>query len=807
MQPDPIEGPQTVVLGSHAMAIYQRGLIVFALLYTLFVIYGSLVPLQFVHKEFGEVLQSFSSIRYYSLGLASRADWVANILLFVPLSYAYLELVTRQARIQVIHAIIASVAILTVSALLSLSIEFVQIYFPQRTVSLNDVIGETMGAAIGLILWWLFASKWRIWLLRFCSNMSVASRIRQSLYGYLAALLFYNLLPLDLTLSPYALYDKWQAGNIRLVPLSVFLGDTAEALYGLVTDVIIWLPIGALLVLDKPLRRLSVAQALILLAGVIEFLQLFVYSRVTDLTDVFTALLGGWLGAIFMRPYVNRYGAKNINSILIKQKPSSKLKYYLLLFFFAPMMLCILFWYPFNFHFSVETFHARIGKLFSVPFMSYYFGTEYRAVTELTRRVLFFLPLGVIGGFVMAHGSGFSRARLLLMGLYVFVVATIIELGQVMLPDKFPNSTDIVLATLGGVFGMIGIKWILLGLEAPQGSQDAHKVLAPVVEAPSISAVKNGVSVRTNSTISPHVYLSLLLAASIVIWFIGTWHGMPYNIRELFDTGFPFATALFLSLFAAWVFVFPVLLMDWVQRSPSHGWLVLCYPLIHGAVAWLLLFVAVPVESIDDLVGYPILDMPAAMERLGRFIALFSWLSMSLWFSLACVKRLENRALIWSGTAIAVPIWLLISYKLVVDWAATDNITELMANNASFSSVIWLFLALWLMYVPASYAVHRLDIRHLHHVIILLALLPVCVVLAFFCAKLGTEQWIVKYDRVFSALQFLLSRDRDNYVADNELFFRFLILNLAITLLMIFYQWPIARRQYGAQRNSNLEKR
>jgi hypothetical protein len=58
--------------------------------YTAFVIYGSLVPLQFKARPLSEAWEFFRHIPYLELGIGSRADWVANILLFVPLAFLWL---------------------------------------------------------------------------------------------------------------------------------------------------------------------------------------------------------------------------------------------------------------------------------------------------------------------------------------------------------------------------------------------------------------------------------------------------------------------------------------------------------------------------------------------------------------------------------------------------------------------------------------------------------------------------------------------------------------------------------------------
>ena len=50
-------------------------------LYLVFVIYGSLVPLVPTHLSFETALTHFKHMPYLNLGAASRADWIANIVL------------------------------------------------------------------------------------------------------------------------------------------------------------------------------------------------------------------------------------------------------------------------------------------------------------------------------------------------------------------------------------------------------------------------------------------------------------------------------------------------------------------------------------------------------------------------------------------------------------------------------------------------------------------------------------------------------------------------------------------------------
>jgi hypothetical protein len=51
------------------------------LLYLGFVVYGSLLPFQYRDLGLEQALARFAEISYLDLGVGSRADWVANIVL------------------------------------------------------------------------------------------------------------------------------------------------------------------------------------------------------------------------------------------------------------------------------------------------------------------------------------------------------------------------------------------------------------------------------------------------------------------------------------------------------------------------------------------------------------------------------------------------------------------------------------------------------------------------------------------------------------------------------------------------------
>jgi hypothetical protein len=117
---------------------------------------------------------------------------------------------------------------------------------------------------------------------------------------YLAGVLVYNVLPLDLTISLVEIFHQWRDGKVNLIPFGRLPDDAAYALYEIATDALIWMPLALLWRLDGTRTVWRVWGMTLGTAVMLEVMQLFVYSRVSDVTDLFTAAagaaLGGWVG-------------------------------------------------------------------------------------------------------------------------------------------------------------------------------------------------------------------------------------------------------------------------------------------------------------------------------------------------------------------------------------------------------------------------------------------------------------------------------------------------------------------------------
>jgi VanZ family protein len=427
-----------------------------------FVVYGSLVPLRFQAVPWDQALERFRSMPYLALGIGSRADWVSNILLFIPLCFLWSGVIWPQRRPA--WRIVAAAVVLGAAVALSVAIEFVQIFFPPRTVSLNDIVAEAAGAAIGIALWWTLGQRVLRWLQALPLARGRANVAQRLLVVYLLVLFGYNLLPLDLTISPVEVYHKWREGKVIWLPFTTHYEDGAQRAYDLVTDIAIWVPAAALWVLTAQRTRLQAWTLAVTAALMLELLQLFVYSRVSDSTDVVMAALGAAIGIALVRPRLATATARRP-----QQRPGALLWAVAAVCWAA--VLAAVFWYPFDFNLDRSFLRDRVASLHRVPFETYYYGTEFRAITEVLRKMLFFAPLGLLL-FRLGRGLPTALPRPLVhFGMLILIasVATGIESVQILLPGKFADFTDGALQFLGGAIGYFGSLFVAKRLHTGTG--------------------------------------------------------------------------------------------------------------------------------------------------------------------------------------------------------------------------------------------------------------------------------------------------------------------------------------------------
>jgi len=562
---------------------------------------------------------------------------------------------------------------------------------------------------------------------------------------------------------------------VNLIPFSHLPDDPAYAFYEISTDALIWVPLALLWRLDGTRGAWRVWGMTLGIATLLEFMQLFVYSRVSDVTDLFTAAAGAALGVLVGSRLAARVAPAS-------QMPawSACLPFALATGWMATLMF--VFWFPFDFRADGAFINSRLDFVQRVPLEVYYFGTEYRAITEVLRKSLFFAPLGGLLAWGVARQPWHWRGPLFALAMFALVgLPAVIEGGQLMLPHKVVDLTDWLLAWLGGLAGYAVARRML---RAPR--------YAPVRAA---DKVDDKVAVAATTVSAARWHLPLMLGGmSLLFWGVLQASFAPYNVRELFWADAAWLSALLLALACYWLAVWPV----WLARRRVSGLVRLSQLplglLAYGGVAFILLRAAVPEESLFDLVGSPILKWPRSLELGLRWIALAAVPGVLLYLATQTVRRWRGRRLDAPHFWAALPV-LVLAYWGVVAQAATDNLTELIATPwpLAFAALCAAFYAVFLAAaLLASPAVATQRTVRWAGVMLSLPF-------AAGCLHLGLAGEIDKYGQQFSALQFLLSTDRQHYAALPVIWLRYVVLHVLVIVALASLQWPHLR---AAQRHS-----
>ena len=280
---------------------------------------------------------------------------------------------------------------------------------------------------------------------------------------------------------------------------------------------------------------------------------------------------------------------------------------------------------------------------------------------------------------------------------------------------------------------------------------------------------------------------------------------VPYNVRELLNPYHPVVAPVLLAVAVFWVFGFPAWLVRWLAAGRSRFAAFPAMIVLYGLVGWGTLRYAVLPESMHDVVGSPVLDWPWDTEIMARMVALLSTIGTPLMVGALLATALTTdrvgRAPIWMTlfAALLFPI----QYGVVVTWAGTDNLTELMASGASVGAFALLILYLLLVALAGSLLAALRLRAGIARVAVAAAALALSFPLGYLLLQAGTEPVLIKQGQVFSAMQFLFSTDRTQYASGLDLLARFTVFHLFFAGTVAWTQWvfwqPMANKRHHRQ--------
>jgi glycopeptide antibiotics resistance protein len=464
------------------IALQRRHLVAVVLVYALGVIYSSLVlgpiGLHFVAFSLGDVWQKILAIRFVPHASDQRPDWIANLTMMVPLGFLVMAVLCwrrgwNAARLGAVTAFLICAAFI-------LAVKFAQLYFPPRTVSLNYITAQMLGALGGIVLYRLTLSRLYPRLVRLFDKGDGLV----ILFGaYTVWLILYFLMPFDFT---FGLGDLL----IRAIELPDIIAGFPGAgrpfmdrLLFVVGDTVAMIPVGMFLAVTA--RGRSMRSQLwrgFVIVLVVEILTLFVLSATPFAVAILYRMAGIWLGLRFIRG-IHGKDLRKRHYAFSRFVPAAFTLYVFLLLLANDVLTSR--WVTLD-----QAVNALEARQF-LPFWNFYIVSKAQATQSLVAHLAMFAPVGVMiwvrRGF-WSNGAAFSA-------MVAFLLSLVIELGRWMKPGLRPDFSDPLLAALGAAiaFKAMPYLWRMFEREATMGAPVDDLVAArernPAGTAPGVPPV------------------------------------------------------------------------------------------------------------------------------------------------------------------------------------------------------------------------------------------------------------------------------------------------------------------------------
>ena len=414
----------------------------------------SLVPFQFAWPGLDHVWATVAT--RWEWGITSRANFIANTLLLVPLGFCGAGAHVQRRSPRLATGQLALVCVLAVGV--AGVAELLQVFTPGRTPSGADVVAQTLGAIAGVVAWLMLRHEVYTWASHVTARRA-SSAIVMALCGYGALYSLGQLLPLDVTVSLSNLAAKYRQGGIVIDPMKGL--HRPDFVQSFVSQVAVTTPLGSLLYLA--LRR-SATRAPLLVAVTIgaawatalEGAQVLVMSRVADIWDVIAAVMGGVVGAAAVVTLVAT--DDRVQGIETRKAQTANGDLWATLWMMLAAGLYAAYnLSPFDFTRPADA-SSRVAALFRVPFLAYYEAEPLEALRGGVLKILLGVPVGISAAFGTRRlRSAWPRTILTLLLVGGGLFFSVVEAGQALLPSRYPDSTDVVLATFGFVAGILAV--------------------------------------------------------------------------------------------------------------------------------------------------------------------------------------------------------------------------------------------------------------------------------------------------------------------------------------------------------------
>ncbi|NOX38918.1 MAG: VanZ family protein [Calditrichaeota bacterium] len=436
----------------------QRKIVFYSFLFfTFLIIYNTLIPFRFDYgfQDLPNLIRQIEWFPYHSTRVdISLTDIVGNILLFVPFGFLLYTLLNQMGMAYPFGLT------LLCGAALSFSIEFVQLFIKARNTAPHDLINNTLGTALGALVAMIYSIRLSAFL-----RTQFYSLLQRKPFLLLLIILggaqgMAALMPFTVSITVSDLKKSLKSTN--LVPFDYvsigklfFRSPTPHDslpfdVFAFVENLLFWMVIGYLLFIcyriywrKKTFGRWLLIGLPLVYFPLLEFAQLFITSRITDINDILSGYLGIALGfALYqlLRPIRRKHFHHHIDLLRIP------LVLYGIFILFAGLQ-------PFDWTTSAEVIHRDLRAENLIPFFAYFRKTSLWNLYDLLNSLTYFLPISLYWSYRLREkGIGYFSIylRTVPVGL---AVGGFIELSQIFSHARIAEITDVLAYGMGGAAG------------------------------------------------------------------------------------------------------------------------------------------------------------------------------------------------------------------------------------------------------------------------------------------------------------------------------------------------------------------
>jgi VanZ family protein len=349
-----------------------------------------------------------------------------------------------------------------------LSMKYLQLFFPPRTVTLNYILAQTLGAVIGCAAYLV----WHERIGRVECSRDVARPFVMALWLYTGALCLFVLMPLDFALNVTDLRTQLDRLPETLLAWPGTERPVAVQALSLLAATAAFAPVGVLLTfLEQDVYRVRrslprVAGLGLLLTTGLYGLASLVMGALPSMLSILYRTIGIVTGAVIIRWLLRQ------QPIALRQRLNRLVPWAV-----PPYLLCLLLA---NRILSVHWLSwsqavAQLYPLGLLPLFDYYIVTKAEAAKNIVGHAVMYLPIGIL--LWLRYGDSGGRSFVVAAGLSFAV-----EVGRYFRPGLEGDFNAVVVAGLASLFAarMMPMVWFATQALMDQSSTATEMELKPI---------------------------------------------------------------------------------------------------------------------------------------------------------------------------------------------------------------------------------------------------------------------------------------------------------------------------------------